>query len=51
VNITPGLLCWMLALVCFGVATFWRPTNPPAFNLMAAGLALLTLGFLLGGAG
>ena len=47
-TVTPGRLCLALALVCFTVATFWRPPQTSPFNLVAAGLALLALGLLLG---
>ena len=46
--VTPGRLCLALALVVFAVAAFYRPANPAPFNLVAAGLALLALGLLLG---
>lgn len=41
---TPQILCWIVALVLFAIATFW---TPPRFSLVAAGLAFLTTGFLL----
>lgn len=49
-DITPRLLCLVLALVCFAVAFFLSVREPPAvrYDLVAAGLALLTLGLILG---
>lgn len=44
--ITPRVLCLLLALVCFAVATFYAP--PPRFSLLGAGLALFVLSFLVG---
>ena len=48
---TPRSLCLLLALLCFTVATFWAWTPPgsPQPNLVAAGLALLTLSMLVPG--
>jgi hypothetical protein len=40
-----GLLCAVVALVLFAVATFPIATR---YNIVAAGLAFLTLAFLLG---
>lgn len=50
-QVTPQSLCFVLAIVLFAVAAFWTPPPIPPnrpVNLVAAGLALLALGFLLG---
>jgi hypothetical protein len=47
-DITPARLCLFLALVLFAIAAFWRPPTTSPFNMVAAGLALLALGLLLG---
>lgn len=41
------LLCLVIATVLFVVAAVWAPPNPPKFNLLAAGLAFLSLSFLV----
>lgn len=46
--ITARMVCLLLALVCFAVATFWHPAAGRPFNLLAAGLGLLALALLLG---
>lgn len=46
---TVQLLCLVVAAICFAVATLWvpgQPSSPPRFNLVAAGLAFLTLSFI-----
>jgi hypothetical protein len=48
-TVTPRTLCLWLALLVFAVATFWSPPAPPRFHLVAAGLGLLTLSFLVPG--
>lgn len=45
-DVTPRLLCLLIAAVCFAVATFYAP--PPRFSLLAAGLTFLTLAFIFG---
>lgn len=40
------IVCWIVAIVLFAIATFWNP-QPPRFSLVSAGLAFLTLGFLI----
>lgn len=44
-DITPRLLCLLIAALCFAVATLWAPPTP-RLNLVAAGLTFLTLGLL-----
>lgn len=45
-GITAKAICLLLALICFAVAALWKP-NPPRVDLIAVGLALLTLSFLV----
>lgn len=45
-DITPRLLCLIIAAVFFAVAALWVPPNPPRFSLVPAGLTFLTLAFL-----
>lgn len=42
------LVLWVLAFVCFLVATFVGDRIGPRFNLIAAGLALGALTFITG---
>ena len=43
-----SLVCLIAALICFALAAFWVPNPSPRPNLVALGLALLTLSMLLG---
>jgi hypothetical protein len=47
-EVTARTICLILALACFAIAAFWTPPASRPFNLVAAGLALMTLAFLLG---
>lgn len=45
-NVTPRLLCLVIAAVIFAVAALWVPPNPPRLSLVPAGLTFLALAFL-----
>ena len=45
----PRLLLLVVAAVLFAVATLWTPSQPPRFNLVAAGLTFFALAFLFAG--
>ena len=47
-NVTARLLCLLVALILFVVGALWSPPpTPRPFNLVSAGLAFLTLSFLV----
>jgi hypothetical protein len=48
VNVTPRTLCLVVAAVIFAAAALWRPPNPPALNLVPAGLTFLALALIFG---
>jgi hypothetical protein len=47
-TITVAGIFYLIALICFCIAIFY---NPPRGSLVAAGLALLSAGLLIGASG
>lgn len=45
-EITPRLLCLIVAAVIFVAAALWSPPNPQRLSLVPAGLVFLTLALL-----
>ena len=47
---TFALVLMVFAFVLFALAAFWRPSEPPRVNLIAAGLAFWTAAVIFAGA-
>jgi hypothetical protein len=45
--ITPRMLCLILAVLLFAIASFWSPPSTRPVNLVAAGLGFIALALLL----
>ena len=48
-NVTARFLCLIVALILFVAGALWVPPAGRPFNLVAAGLAFLTLSFMVPG--